>query len=152
MKLKSILSFKNNKDYLVMGAGAGTGVLVPIMIEKYVDPSYPSIAGMKPSVLIPIATGGLGIGIGMFTNLIKNKNLKNFIILYGFSALVSGIVTQATQTASLSGRGMRLQSTNGGYVNMRNPYPVVSKVPYQQNIYRAVGTGTAGVASGVIIA
>jgi hypothetical protein len=151
MKMKFIKS--PNKDYLAMGAGAGTGVLVPMMIEKYVDPMYPTgIAGMKPSVLIPIATGGLGLGIGMFTNLIKNKKLNGFIVMYGFSALVSGIVTQATQTASMSGRGMRLQAGNGCYVNTQNPYGVVSKVPSQQNIYRAVGTGTAFVAPGVIIA
>jgi len=140
-----------DKQLLVMGAGAGTGVLVPALMQKYVDPQLPGgIAGIKPSVLVPLATGGLAIGVGVFTDLISKKNptVNGFIIMYGFAAVFSSIVNYATQTLQ-AGRGMQAQAGNQ-YMNVNNPYRVVSKVPSQQNIARQVGTGRSGVASGVI--
>lgn len=132
-----------------MGAGAGTGVLVPVLMQKYVDPQYPSIFGIKPSVLIPIATGAVGIGVGMFTNLIKNDTLNNFVIMYGFTALIGGIVSYATTNLGLF-RGARQASSSGRYMNVQNPYRTPSKVPSVQNWTRQIGQGTSGVAGGVI--
>jgi hypothetical protein len=132
-----------DKQLLIMGAGAGTGVIVPVLMQKYVDPQFPGgIAGIKLSVIIPVATGIAGIGIGMFTNLIKNDTLNNFVIMYGFTALISGIVTFATESLRLG----RYQAGNGRYMNVQNPWYVPSKIPGRE------GTGVGRYTSGVIIA
>jgi hypothetical protein len=136
-----------DKQLLIMGAGAGTGALVPILMKKYVDPKYPGgVAGIKLSALIPIVTGAAGIGIGMFTHLIKNNELNNFIIMYGFAALVGGIATYATGLSLGGGGAMQLRTpaASGRYMNVRNPYYVTSKVPGYE------GRGRGGTAGGVI--
>jgi hypothetical protein len=142
-----------DKKLLIMGAGAGTGVLVPVLMRKYIDPKYPAgVAGIKLSVLVPIVTGAAGIGIGMFTKLIKNDTLNNFIIMYGFTAIFGGIATYATENFRLlGGRGIQMQNRGGNqYMGVQNPYQVTSRVPSVQNYQRRVGTGIGGVAGGVI--
>ena len=138
-----------NKQLLVMGAGAGTGALVPILLQKYVDPQYPTgIFGIKLSTIIPVATGVIGLGVTLFTDLIKNDNLKNFITMYSFPAIFSGVMNYAAENLGFGtnrGRGLRQQAPNGRYMQTSNPYRVVSRVPGRE------GTGLGRQPSLVII-
>jgi O-antigen/teichoic acid export membrane protein len=131
-----------DKSLLIMGAGAGTGVLIPTMIAKHVDPKYPEgILGMKPSVIIPIATGGIGLAVAFLTHIIGNDDIKNFIISYSFPAITFGIIQQIYPSLGLNNQQMLQGGRNQRYMNVQNPYGVVSKVPSQQNIYRQPSSG-----------
>lgn len=135
-----------NKQLLVMGMGAGTGALVPIILQKYVDPQHPGFFGMKLSTIIPIATGVIGLGVTLFTNLIKNNSLKDFIIMYSFPAIFAGVMNQVTESLGFRGMGLRQQAPNGRYMQVRNPYYVTSKVPGYE------GTGLGRQIPNIIIA
>ncbi len=137
------------KQLAVIGAGAGTGILVPTLIAKYLDPQYPSIFGFRPSVLIPIATGGIGLIAAFFTKLIKKDNVNTFIMAYSVPAIIYGILQYIWPCAyAMTSRAapMKTVATQGYYTQVNNPWYVTSKVPGYE------GTGLGRVSSGVIIA
>jgi len=91
------------KETMVMGAGAGVGVIQTVLTKQYVDPQFgpiPYIGTMVPapwgnwSTLGNIIIGGIFFGLGGFTDIIKNKNytLNSFLTIYGVTTLVGGIM------------------------------------------------------------
>ena len=91
-----------DKETLMLGAGAGIGVIQTVVFKEYLDPMYgniPFIGDYLPapwgriSVLGNILIGGVFLGITQFTNLIANKNydINNFLKIYGITTLVGGI-------------------------------------------------------------
>lgn len=104
------------KKEVAMGLGAGVGVIVPSVLERYVDPQGPLVEGWdswgKWSVLFPIASGAILFYIASATKLIKKNNVKDFTKLYSITAFLSGIMRGIfTGTAGLG--------TQYGYGNPR---------------------------------
>jgi hypothetical protein len=95
---------KEQKTFIPYGIGAGVGVLVPIVLKKFVDgnSTYPSI-WQKPSIYIPIVTGIGAIFIGSYTKMIKKENTKKSLILYGITASLAGILSAIYGTSLTAG-------------------------------------------------
>ena len=91
-----------DKYMLSMGAGAGIGVVIPKVLEQYVEPTYgatiPGVDTVLPlpwsrwSVFIPIITGAGAFVISAFTNIVANKNkmLNDMLGVYGITSLTYG--------------------------------------------------------------
>lgn len=116
---------KEQKAFIPYGIGAGTGVLVPIILKKYVDgTTYPNI-WQKPSIYIPIVTG-IGALIIANTKLIKKANNKKALVLYGITATLAGLLAGISETSfnlslgcsSCAQPQYRNLRNSGGHTNM----------------------------------
>lgn len=91
-----------DKYMLSMGAGAGIGVVIPKVLEQYVEPTYGAIIpGLEAlqnwgrwSVFIPLVTGAGTFIISAFTNIVasKNKMVNDMLGVYGITSLAYGIL------------------------------------------------------------
>lgn len=89
-----------DKYILSMGAGAGIGVVIPKVLEQYVEPTYgatiPGLEMLKNwgrwSVFIPLVTGAGTLIISQFTNFVANKNkmVNDMLGVYGVTSLTYG--------------------------------------------------------------
>jgi len=86
-----------DKQTMVVGAGAGIGVVVPWVLKEYVDTSYPSpLVGTlgtwgKWSAFLPIVTGVAAL-VPSFTKILnKKRSIKIMLFGYGITSLLSGI-------------------------------------------------------------
>ena len=94
---------KVDKESIIMGAGAGIGVIQTIVTKEYVDPTFgpiPYIGGMIPSpwnrwsTLGNMLIGGIVFAVSQFTNIIENKSCtaNSFLKMYGITTLIGGIM------------------------------------------------------------
>jgi len=110
-----------DKETLMLGAGAGIGVIQTVAFKQYLDPMYgnvPYIGDMLPdpwgkiSVLGNILIGGIAFGLTQFTSVVESKNydLNQFLKIYGITTLIGGIMNGAMYGSSVSARsaGYRL--------------------------------------------
>jgi len=111
-----------DKETMIMGAGAGVGVIQTVVTKQYLDPQFgpiPVIGTMLPapwgnwSTLGNILIGGIFFGVGAFTDVIKNKSytVNNFLTIYGITTLVGGIMNGVFYGPTL---GARARSSAGG--------------------------------------
>lgn len=99
------------KKLMAYGAGAGLGIVVPFAIKKYIDPAYPSplvpTLGVwgKWSTFIPVVTGAGALFITLFTRkYVKSQSKKGMLAMYGFSSLVTGVMSGLTDMGVLGAR------------------------------------------------
>lgn len=110
---------------MILGAGAGTGVIVPAVLTKYVDatqePLVPTwgIWGTY-GVLVPIITGAASLVITQFTRLVRNTTMNDFFSMYGIVALLEGALTGALNVEEVPGGRAR----RARVAPMRMPAPV----------------------------
>jgi len=91
-----------DKYMLSMGAGAGIGVVIPKVLEQYVEPTYgaiiPGLEALqnwgKWSVFIPLVTGAGAFVVSAFTNFVANKNkmVNDMLGVYGITSLAYGVL------------------------------------------------------------
>jgi len=132
-----------DKYMLSMGAGAGIGVVIPKVLEQYVEPTYgatiPGVDTVLPlpwsrwSVFIPIVTGAGAFVISAFTNIVANKNkmLNDMLGVYGITSLTYGALNgvfsmpaaRARAPVRAMARQIRPQIATGG-----TPTGISSKV------------------------
>lgn len=89
-----------DKYILSMGAGAGIGVVIPKVLEQYVEPTYgATIPGLemlgnwgKWSVFIPLVAGAGTFLVSQFTNIVANKNktLNDMLGVFGITSATYG--------------------------------------------------------------
>lgn len=100
MRLKTLAK----KEIVVYGIGAGVGITAPYILKKYVDPMVTTTnTWLKPSTIIPLATGVLSIFISRYTKLIKKKNQKNFLIMYGITTGLTGLLSGLADAGYIAG-------------------------------------------------
>jgi len=110
---------KEQKSFVPYGIGAGTGVLVPIILKKFVDgdTAYSSL-WQKPSVYIPIVTG-IGALIIANTRFVKKKDYKKALTLYGITAGLAGILAGISGISLSASLGCST-CAQSQYQNLRN--------------------------------
>lgn len=91
-----------DKYVLSMGAGAGIGVIIPKVLEQYVEPTYgPIIPGLealqnwgKWSVFVPLVTGAGTLIVSQFTNVISNRSkmMSDMLGVFGVTSLTYGAI------------------------------------------------------------
>lgn len=111
---------KQQKSFVPYGIGAGTGVLVPIILKKFVDgnQTYPSL-WQKPSIYIPIVTG-IGALIIANTKMVKKPNQKKMLTMYGITASLAGILAAISGTSLNLALGCSTCAQSAQYKNLRN--------------------------------
>jgi len=111
---------KIDRETMVVGAGAGIGVIQTVLMKEYVDSEFgpiPYISDFIPdpwarwSTFGNIVLGGVAFGLTTFTNLVKNYDVNKFFQIYGMTTLIGGIMNgifpgptlgyKATRTAAL---------------------------------------------------
>lgn len=92
---------KLDKETMIMGAGAGIGVIQTVVTKEYVDANFGNFPGIGDMIPAPwgrwstfgnILIGGICFGLSTFTGLIKNYSIVKFLQAYGITTLVGGIV------------------------------------------------------------
>jgi len=96
------MAIKFDKGLLAIGAGAGLGVVLSPVLGKYLPAQYQTvpIPGLpapwnQTKVFVPIVAGVAAFGIAQFTHIIKKPIVKDMVWVFGFTSLISGIVTGA---------------------------------------------------------
>ena len=105
-----------DKYILSMGAGAGIGVVIPKVLEEYVEPTYgPIIPGLESlqnwgrwSVFIPLVAGAGTLVVSQFTNVIANKSkmMNDMLGIFGVTSLTYGALN-GVFSMSTNGNGAR---------------------------------------------
>jgi hypothetical protein len=114
------------KEILAYGAGAGLAVIVPFALVKFVDKPGQT-TWQRPSVIVPLATGAVSILLSQYTKVIKNKNLKKTVMLYGITSVIVGAL-EAFAGMGITAARLNLGNGNGWsscaakaqYQNLRN--------------------------------
>ena len=122
---------RETKETMIMGAGAGVGVIQTVLTKQYIDPQFgpiPYIGTMLPapwgnwSTLGNIIIGGVFFGVGAFTDIIKNKSytLNNFLTIYGITTLVGGVMNGVFYGPAM---GARARATLAPYARVAPDTP-----------------------------
>ena len=82
---------------VAQGIGAGTGVVIPGILKKYLNEPIPVISDFlgvfgKYPTFIPVATGAIAFSVAKFTNLIKDSNTRGMLVFYGITSTLTGIM------------------------------------------------------------
>lgn len=101
-----------NKNEIVMGAGAGVGIIVPEVLDRYVDINGAPVPTWgtwgKWSVLIPLISGAGLFLLGRYTKTFKG-NMKKFTDYYSITTFINGVMrgifTQPAPAASAARLG-----------------------------------------------
>ena len=110
-----------DKYVLAIGAGAGIGVVIPKVLEQYVEPTYGAIIpGLemlgnwgKWSVFIPLVAGAGTFLVSQFTTVVasKSKMVNDMLGVFGITSLtygaVNGIFSMPAARARAPAMGMR---------------------------------------------
>lgn len=92
-----------------MTAGIGTGIIIPYLLKKYVDPgAQPPIAGWPWSWVVPLVTGPLSL-ILLYMGKVKKTTMKDFLRAYGISTTIFGLMN----VIDASYEFMQYQQTKG---------------------------------------
>ena len=85
---------------LSLGAGAGIGVIIPQVLQNYVEPTYgPIIPGLEAlqnwgrwSVFVPLVAGASTLLVSQFTNWVANKSkvMNDAMGVFGITSLTYG--------------------------------------------------------------
>lgn len=108
---------KFDKELLMMGAGAGLGVVIPAVLKKYYNVSVPFIGDYIPapwnktSIFIPIVAGGVVWGIAQFTKLVKDDKINNLLWMFGFTSLITGVINGAMESLPAGAAAARFRTT-----------------------------------------
>lgn len=110
---------KISRTIMTTGAGAGIGVIQTIVFKEYIDPNFGPIPGIGTVLPYPwgnwstfgnILIGGVVFGLSQFTKVIKNKDLNNFLTIYGISVLIGGIMNGVFPGAPAARAGARARA------------------------------------------
>jgi hypothetical protein len=133
------------KDMIAYGAGAGVGIVVPALLQNYVEPTYgPYVPGVdtmlgvwgKWGTFIPIVTGAVALLLPRFAKKLKKKGTKNFLTMYGITSLIVGVVRGAFDQTTV---GARAYARPRGY-----SAPVALRRPAMNAGYQSTPTGISG--------
>lgn len=110
-----------NKEIMIMGAGAGVGVIIPSILRKYypgqIIPHLEMLQNWGTyDTFIPLVSGAALFLFANFTNFIRNASLKNFITFYGVTAVAKGLLNGIFPVEVPGGRASsppRLQTSSG---------------------------------------
>ena len=106
-----------DRNIVTCGAGAGVGVIQTVLMKQYVDAygPIPVVGTYIPapwnrwSTLGNILIGGAVFGISQFTNVVKKDDVKDFLGVYGITAIVGGIMNGLfTPVVARAGAGARV--------------------------------------------
>ena len=112
-----------NKDILVMGAGAGIGIIIPAALRKfYPGQKIPYIGDTLGDwgtydTFIPLVTGAGTFLISQFTHIIHNDMINDFLAIYGITALATGLLNGIFPATMSS--AARLQPMSQGVTRSR---------------------------------
>lgn len=94
---------KISKDIWAIAAGPAVGVIFPVFLKQYIEPTYgttvPGIDGFIPapwcnwSVFWPTLLGAVSIGaVAFYKNKKFTKTYKDFATTFGVTSLITGII------------------------------------------------------------
>lgn len=91
-----------DRTTMVMGAGAGVGVIQTVLTKEYIDPTFGPIPFVGQYLPYPwgnwstfgnIVIGGICFGVATFTNVFSRKpEIGNFLSVYGITTLIGGFM------------------------------------------------------------
>ena len=103
MRLKTLAK----KEIVAYGIGAGVGITLPVVLKNWVDNKVPvTNTWLKPSTIIPLATGVFSIVVSRYTKLVKKKNQKNFLLMYGITTGLTGLLAGLTDAGIIAGASL----------------------------------------------
>ncbi len=111
---KSKLQMPQGKIALGIITGCGAGVLLPFVLDRYIEPKFssPLVPLIGPfgkwRTILPISTGILSLFFG-FTKYTKSQATKAMLVSYGATAISTGVLNGAMDAGYLGASTARFQ-------------------------------------------